>query len=61
MTAMCECYDVSGTCGSRSSSDAVEPPKPGELFGEAALTLAVPLGLAIAVSLLLPMAGFALQ
>lgn len=63
MTAMCECYDVSGPCGSRSYADvsAGEPPKAGDLFGEAALTLAIPLILAIAVSFVLPIVGFAVQ
>ena len=63
MTAMCECYDVSGPCRSSSYADAAsdQPPQAGELFGEAALTLAIPLILAIVVSFVLPIAGFAVQ
>jgi hypothetical protein len=38
-----------------------EPPRASELFSEAALTLAVPLILAMVVSFALPMAGFAVQ
>jgi len=38
-----------------------EPPKAGELFGEAALTLAIPLALATLVSFVLPIAGLAGQ
>jgi len=60
MTAMCESYRMSGPCVSASYPDKTEePPKAGELFGEAALTLAVPLVLATLVSVLLPIAGFA--
>ena len=63
MTAMGNCYNLSGSCASPSFADAVndEPPKAGELFGEAALTLAIPLVLAILVSFVLPVAGFAVQ
>jgi hypothetical protein len=59
MTAMCDCYDVSGPCGSRSYADANngEPPQAGQLFGEAALMLAIPLTLAMAVSFALPLTG----
>ena len=62
MTAMCETYKVSRACASASYLDrADEPPKAGELFGEAALTIAVPLLLAILVSFVLPIAGFTVQ
>jgi len=59
MSAMCDCYDVSGSCGSRSYADANtdEPPQPSQLFGEAALMLAIPLTLAMAVSFALPLTG----
>jgi hypothetical protein len=60
---MCECYDVSGPYGSRSHLDVGigEPPKAGQLFGEAALTLAIPLILAFVVTFVLPIAGLAGQ
>ena len=63
MTAMCESYDVSGPCEPRSYADvsAGEPPQAGELFSEAALTLAIPLILAVVVTFILPIAGFAVQ
>jgi hypothetical protein len=63
MTAMSDCYKFSGSCVSPLYRDAAndEPPKAGELFGEAALTLAVPLVLALMVSFVLPIAGFAVQ
>jgi hypothetical protein len=59
MTTMCDCYDVSGPCASRAYTEActAEPPKPKQLFGEAALMLAVPLALAMAASFVLPLAG----
>jgi hypothetical protein len=61
MSAMSECYKLSGFCVSPSHSNVAndDPPKAGELFGEAALALAVPLVLAIVVSFVLPIAGFA--
>ena len=63
MTAMCECYDVSGPCGSRSYSDlgVDEAPQASQLFSEAALMLAIPLVLAFVVTVALPMAGLAGQ
>lgn len=59
MSAMCDCYDVSGPCGSRSFADmsSVEPPQASHLFGEAALMLGIPLAIALAVSFALPLAG----
>ena len=60
MTAMCESYKMSGLCLPASYADkSDEPPKAGELFGEAALTLAIPLMLAILVSFALPIVGLA--
>ena len=62
MAAMCESYKMSGPCASASYANRVdEPPKAGELFGEAALTLAIPLALATLVSFVLPIAGLAGQ
>ena len=58
MTTMCDCYDVSGPCASRSYAEAstAEPPEPKQLFGEAALMLAIPLALAMAATFVLPLA-----
>jgi hypothetical protein len=63
MTTLCERYSVSDTCSSLPRVDANrnDPPKADELFREAALTLAIPLALALAVSFALPIAGFAVQ
>jgi len=63
MTTMCERHSASNICNSLPWADTNrnEPPKAGELFGEAALTLAIPLVLALAVSFLLPLAGLAGQ
>ena len=63
MSAMCECYDVSSPCGSRPYADVNggEPPQAGQLFGEAALMLAIPLAVAMAVTFALPLAGLAGQ
>ena len=59
MTALCDCYDVSGPCGSRRYADTNtgEPPQAEQLFGEAALMLAIPLTLAMAISFALPLTG----
>jgi len=60
MTTLCECYEISGACKSASySARSDETPKAGELLGEAAWALAVPLALAMAVSFALPLAGIA--
>jgi len=61
MSVMCESYNLSGASSFPSHADMANdvPPKASELFGEAALTLAVPLVLAILVSFVLPIAGFA--
>ena len=62
MAAMCESYNLSGPCVSASYAESAdEPPRAGDLFGEAALALAIPLVLAILVSFVLPIAGFAMQ
>ena len=59
MTTMCDCHDASGPCGSQTYADANtgEPPQAEQLFGEAALMLAIPLTLAMAVSFALPLTG----
>ena len=59
MTTLCECMDISASCKSVyiRASRTEQPPRAGELMGEAALALAVPLALAAAVSFALPFAG----
>lgn len=63
MTTMCERYSAANICSPLPLSDTnrTDPPKAGELFREAAVTLAVPLAFALAVSVLLPLAGLAGQ
>ena len=58
MTTLCECYEISGSCQSPSySTRNDDTPKAGELLGEAAFALAIPLALAMVVSFALPLAG----